>query len=110
MLPPEKISCNSLKGTLSGALFRWLAAAAAIAAGVALAAAAHVAAVAAAAEQQDQDDDPPPVVAAEPVADATVVITTHKNTSEIGISLSFAAHSMVFRQAENVQAGNHLIF
>ena len=57
---------------------------------------------AAVAHQEHQDDDPPPVVAAEQVADTAVIITTHKNTSEIGFSLSFAAHSMVFLRQKNV--------
>ena len=39
------------------------------------------AATAAVADQEHQNDDPPPVVAAEPVADTTVIITAHKNTS-----------------------------
>ena len=38
---------------------------------------------AAVAHQEHQNDDPPPVVAAEQVADTAVVVTTHKNTSEI---------------------------
>ena len=45
-----------------------------------------VVAAAAVADDQQQNDDPPPVVAAEPVADAAVIVTTHKNTSEISIS------------------------
>ena len=97
------------KGRRLASPFCVLAAAAAVVPTVAVVAVV-AAAAAYVAEQEHQDDDPPPVVAAEAVADTAVVITTHKNTSEIGISLSFAAHSMVFRQAENVQAGNRLIF
>ena len=72
------------------------------AAGFGAAAAAVVVVAAAVAEQEQQDDDPPPVVAAEPVADATVVITTHKNTSG-RFSRASLLIPMLFRNVDCVQ-------
>ena len=54
---------------------------------------------AAAAQQQDQDYDPPAAV----IAIATKETVTHKNTSRMEFSSSFAAHSMVFPGRKNVQ-------
>ena len=56
---------------------------------------------AAVAEQEQQDDDPPPVVAAEPVADATVVVTAHNNTSG-RFSRASLLIPMLFPASENV--------
>ena len=57
---------------------------------------------AAVAEQQHQNDDPPPVVAAEPVADATVIVTAHRNTSG-KFSRASLLIPMLFRNVKSVQ-------
>ena len=68
------------EGTPFGVPFVCLAAVAAVV--VAVVPAAVAAEATAVAEQQDQDDDPPPVVVQ--AAAQTVIVATHRNTSEAG--------------------------